>query len=103
MKCRTNRNIDVDANCFPKYVTTLDNGKKVIASGTVICRDEFPLADCVALVHNGLATPEDDECRQACNRTAAEIAAAKAAMDRLLSGKGLIEDEDEEEDEEDDE
>jgi len=103
MKCRTNRNIDADVNCFPGYVTTTETGKKIIAAGTLICRDEFPLANCVALVQNGLATPEDDECRQACNRTESEIAAAKAAMDRLLSGKGLIEDEDDEEDEEDEE
>jgi hypothetical protein len=103
MKCRTNRNIDADANCFPSYVTTAANGKKIIAAGTVICRDDFPLADCVALVQNGLATPEDEECRLACNRTTSEIAAAKEAMDRLLSGKGLMEDDDEDDEEEDDE
>jgi hypothetical protein len=104
VKCLTNRDIDADVNCFPKYVSENAGGKKVIKAGTVICRDEFPLANCVALVQNGLATPEDDECRLACNRTESEIAAAKAAMDRLLSGKGMAEDkEDENENEEDDE
>ena len=104
MKCRTSRNIDADVNCFPKYVTTTESGKKIISAGTLICHDEFPLANCVALVQNGLATPEDDECRLACNRTESEIAAAKAAMDRLLSGKGMSEDDEEEnENEEDDE
>lgn len=102
MKCRTIRDIDADVNCFPAYVSETATGKKVIRSGTVICCDEFPLADCVTLVLNGLAVPEDDECRKACNRSEAQIAAAKEAMDRLLSGKGLAEDEDEE-DEEDDE
>jgi hypothetical protein len=103
VKCKTNRNIDADVGCFPKYVTATESGKKIIAAGTIICRDEFPLANCVALVQNGLATPEDEECRAACNRTVVEIAAAKDAMDRLLSGKGLIEDEDDEEDEENEE
>ncbi len=102
MKCRTVRDIDADVNCFPAYVSETAMGKKVIRSGTVICRDEFPLADCVTLVLNGLAVPEDDECRKACNRSEAQIAAAKVAMDRLLSGKGLAEDQDYE-DEEDDE
>lgn len=104
MKCVTNRDIDADVKCFPKYVSENAIGKKVIKAGTIICRDEFPLADCVALVLNGLAVPEDDECRKACNRSEAQIAAAKAAMDRLLSGKGMAEDDEEEnETEEDDE
>jgi hypothetical protein len=103
MKCKTSRDIDADVGCFPKYITTTEAGKKIIAAGTVICRDEFPLANCVALVHNGLASPEDEECRAACNRTACEIAAAKEAMDRLLNGKGLPEDEDEDEDDEENE
>ena len=102
MKCKTTRDIDADAGCFPKYVTTTEAGKKIIASGTLICHDEFSLANCVALVQNGLADPADEECRIACNRTESEIAVAKEAMDRLLNGKGLLEDEDEE-DEEDDE
>lgn len=103
MKCLTTRDIDADVNCFAKYVSENAVGKKVIKGGTIICRDEFPSADCVALVLNGLATPADEECRKACNRTDAEIAAAKEAMDRLLSGKGLKEDEDDEDDEGDDE
>lgn len=102
MKCRTIRDIDADVNCFSAYVSETATGKKMIRSGTVICRDEFALADCVTLVLNGLAVPEDDECRKACNRSEAQIAAAKEAMDRLLSGKGLAEDENDE-DEEDDE
>lgn len=103
MKCKTIRDIDADVNCFPAYVSETATGKKVIRSGTVICRDEFPLADCVTLVLNGLAVPADEECRKACNRTEAQIAAAKEAMDRLLSGKGMVEDDEDDEDEEDDE
>jgi hypothetical protein len=106
VKCLTNRDIDADVNCFPKYVSETAVGKKVIKAGTIICRDEFSLADCVSLVLNGLATPADEECRNACNRSEAQIMAAKAAMDRLLSGKGMAEDkeeEDENENEEDDE
>lgn len=103
MKCKTTRDIDADAGCFPKYVTTTEAGKKIIASGTLICRDEFSLANCVALVQNGLADPADEECRLACNRTESEIAVAKEAMDRLLNGKGSPEDEDDDEDEENEE
>lgn len=103
MKCKTIRDIDADVNCFPAYVSENAMGKKVIRAGTVICRDEFPLADCVTLVLNGLAVPADEECRKACNRSEAQIAAAKEAMDRLLSGKGMVEDDEDDEDEEDDE
>lgn len=99
MKCKTTRDIDADVNCFPAYVTETPTGKKIIASGTLICHDEFPLANCVALVQNGLADPADEECKLACNRTASEIAAAKEAMNRLLSGNGLAEDEDEDDEE----
>jgi hypothetical protein len=90
-------------NCFPAYVTETPAGKKIIASGTLICHDEFPLANCVALVQNGLADPADEECKLACNRTESEIAVAQEAMHRLLSGKGLADDDDEEEDEENEE
>ena len=103
MKCKTTRDIDADVNCFPAYVTETPAGKKIIASGTLICHDEFPLANCVALVQNGLADPADEECRLACNRTESEIAVAKEAMDRLLNGKGSPEDEDDDEDEENEE
>ena len=99
MKCKTTRDIDADVNCFLPYVTETAAGKKIIASGTLICRNEFPLANCVALVQNGLADPADEECRLACNRTESEIAVAKEAMDRLLNGKGLFEDEDEDDEE----
>lgn len=99
MKCKTTRDIDADVNCFPAYVTETPAGKKIIASGTLICRDEFPLANCVALVQNGLADPADEECRLACNRTELEIAVAKDAMNRLLSGNGLAEDEDQDDEE----
>ena len=103
MKCKTIRDIDADVNCFPGYASENAMGKKVIRAGTVICRDEFALADCVTLVLNGLAVPADEECRKACNRSEAQIAAAKEAMDRLLSGKGMVEDDEDDEDEEDEE
>ena len=103
MKCKTIRDIGADAKCHPPYISRNALGRPVIKAGTVICKEEFALADCVALVQNGLAIPEDDECRAACNRTEFQIAAAKAAMDKLLSGKSLSGlDEDEEENEEED-
>jgi hypothetical protein len=105
VKCKTVRNIDVFAGCEP-YVIEIQFGqgmKKIIPAGTLICRDEYPPADCVKLVQNGLAEPADDECRQACNMTAAQINDAKVAMDRLLAGKGPVDDDEDEEPEEDDE
>lgn len=104
MKCKTTRAISADVNCHPPYVTTDVMGRKVIAAGTVICRDEFPLADCVKLVLNGLAVPEDEECRAGCNRSESDLAAAREAMDNLLAGKLFADedDEDEEPEEEDD-
>lgn len=89
MKCKTIRDVRADVNCYPQYVTLDAAGRKVIAAGTVICKDEFPLADCVTLVVNGLAVPEDDECREACGKSAAELSAARAAMTRLLSGRAM--------------
>jgi hypothetical protein len=103
VKCKTVREIRADVNCFPGYVSLNELGREVIKTGTVICRDEFPLADCVTLVLNGLATPEDEECRKACNRTDAEIAAAKAAMDKMLNPPVEESDEDESDDFEEDE
>lgn len=89
MKCKTIRDIRADVNCHPPYVTIDAAGRKVIAAGTVICKEEFPLADCVTLVVNGLAVPEDEECLVACGKSDAELAAARAAMVRLLSGKSM--------------
>lgn len=84
MKCQTTQDLRADVNCLPAYVTKNSMGRDVIARGTVICRDEFPPADCVTLVLNGLAVPVDDECREACNLDAAQIAAKVAAMERML-------------------
>lgn len=100
MKCRTTRNIDVYAGCEP-YVSTDVMGRKVIPAGTVICQAEYPPADCVALVRNGLADPVDDECRKAANRTQFELDAAKEAIERMYSGE-LPEDVDDDDDSEED-
>ena len=101
MKCKTTHDIRADVNCFPKYVTQNIMGRDIIAKGTVICRDEFALADCVSLVMNGLAMPVDDECRMACNLDAAQIAAKVEAMERLLHPP--LDEDDEDDDEEEDE
>lgn len=103
MKCKTIREIRADVNCHPPYVTRNALGREVIAAGTIVCRDEFPLADCVKLVQNGLAVPEDEECRRGCNRTEAQLQAAQDAMTKLLSGKSIAgNDDDESEDDEED-
>jgi len=100
VKCKTTQDLRCDVNCFPGYVTQNIMGRDIIAKGTVICRDEFALADCVTLVLNGLAVPVDDECRAACNLDAAQIAAKVAAMEKMLHPP---EDEDDDEYEDDDE
>ena len=46
----------------------------------------------LTLVQNGLAIPEDEECRLACNRTEHQLAAARMAMTKLLSGKSISDD-----------
>ena len=92
MKCKTIREIRADVNCHPPYVSKNSLGRDVIAAGVVICKEEFPLADCVTLVQNGLAIPEDEECRLACNRTEHQLAAARMAMTKLLSGKSISDD-----------
>lgn len=75
-------------------------GRDIIAKGTIICRDEFALADCVTLVLNGLAIPFDEECKAACNLDAMQIAAKVAAMEKLLHPTEVDEDEDEDEEDE---
>ena len=92
MKCKTIREIRADVNCYPPYVSKNSLGRDVIAAGVVICKEEFSLADCVTLVQNGLAIPEDEECRLACNRTEQQLAAARMAMTKLLSGKSITDD-----------
>ena len=101
MKCKTVRNIDSDTGCFPGYVSLDVMGRPVIAAGTVICRDEFPAANCVALVRNGLADPVDDECREACRMTDTQIREAQAAMDRMWTVDDSDDNADDTEDEDD--
>jgi hypothetical protein len=101
VKCKTIREIRCDVNCHPAYVSKNMHGRDVIAPGVVICKDEFPLADCVRLVLNGLAIPDDEECRLACNRTESQLQAARDAMDRMLNPLVEDEEDDDTEDEED--
>ena len=100
MKCKTIREIRCDVNCHPAYVSKNSEGRDVIAPGVVICRDEFPLADCVTLVLNGMAIPDDEECRLACNRSESQLQAARDAMERMLNPP-VEDEEDDDEDEED--
>ena len=101
MKCKTVQDLRADVNCYPGYVTQNVMGRDIIAKGTVICRAEFALANCVSLVLNGLAVPFDDECRDACNLNEVQIAAKVAAMEKMLHPpEDDSEDDDEEEEEE---
>jgi len=101
VKCKTIREIRCDVNCHPAYVSKNAEGRDVIAPGVVICMDEFPLADCVTLVLNGMAIPDDEECRLACNRTESQLQAARDAMERMLNP--LVEDEEDDDEDEEDE
>lgn len=100
MKCKTVQDLRADVNCHPPYVTKNVMGREIVAAGTVICRDEFPLADCVTLVLNGLAIPVDEECQKACNLTQVELDRKVAAMEKMLHPKEDEEDEFEDEEEE---
>ena len=99
MKCKTVQDLRCDVHCYPGYISQNVMGRDVIAKGTIICRDEFALADCVSLVRNGLAIPMDEECRKASDMSQAKIDAAVAAMEKMLHPKEDDEEDEYEEDE----
>lgn len=103
MRCKATRDIGVAPLCDPKLVTQNELGRPVIANGTVIDEAECPTADCVRLVKSGMAVPLDDECREACKMTDTQIAAAQAAVDKMMVARGVEGDEDDDDIDEEDE
>jgi len=88
MKCKTTRDLGV-VDSWESPLIAIRNGRRVIPSGTIIDQGEHPETRCVALVRNGEAVPMDDECREACEMSAQQIAAAVAARARIeMSDEG---------------
>lgn len=95
MKCKTTRDLAVVPTWKSPLIVT-DGKRRYVAAGTIIDQHEHPETNCVALVRNGEAVPMDEECREAAQMTAAQVAAAVTARERLE--KGELEEPDEESD-----
>ncbi len=95
MKCRITRdNLQVE----PSAVNTLKPSlreqvieRKVLESGRDVVRHFWKygaivdLPDCFWLVRMGCAVPADEDCNAKANMTAAQMAAAQIAQDRLVA------------------
>lgn len=93
MKCKTTRDLAVVPTWKSPLIAT-DGKRRYVPAGTIIDQQEHPETNCVALVRNGEAVPMDEECREAASMSAAQVAAAVAARERLE--KGELEEPDEE-------
>jgi len=82
VKCRTTRELGV-VDCWESPLIVESDSRRFIPAGTEIDQSAHPETNCVALVQNGEAVPVDDECREACRMTQAQIDAAVRANHRL--------------------
>ena len=82
MKCRTTRELGV-VDCWESPLIVESDSRRFIPAGTEIDQTAHPETNCVALVQNGEAVPLDDECREACQMTQAQIEAAVRANQKL--------------------
>jgi len=82
VKCRTTRELGV-VDCWESPLIVESDSRRFIPAGTEIDQSAHPETNCVALVQNGEAVPVDDECRQPCRMTQAQIDAAVMANHRL--------------------
>lgn len=82
MKCRTTRELGV-VDCWESPLIVESDSRRFIPAGTEIDQAAHPETNCVALVRNGEAVPLDDECREACRMTQAQIEAAVRANHKL--------------------
>ena len=82
MKCRTTRELGV-VDCWESPLIVESDSRRFIPAGTEIDQTTHPETNCVALVQNGEAVPLDDECREACRMTQAQIEAAVRANHKL--------------------
>ena len=82
MKCRTTRELGV-VDCWESPLIVESDSRRFIPAGTEIDQTAHPETNCVALVQNGEAVPLDDECREACRMTQAQIEAAVRANHKL--------------------
>ena len=82
MTCRTTRELGV-VDCWESPLIVESDSRRFIPAGTEIDQSAHPETNCVALVQNGEAVPVDDECREACRMTQAQIDAAVRANHKL--------------------
>ena len=86
MKCKTTRDLAVVPTWQSPLIVS-DGKRRYVPAGTIIDQHEHPETNCVALVRNGEAVPMDEECREAASMSAAQVAAAVAARERLEKGE----------------
>ncbi len=84
MKCRVTR----DLGACPEWQSPLivvKNFRRVVAAGTIIDQEQHPETNVVALIRAGEAVPVDDEAREACKMTPAQIEAAQRAVQKMYT------------------
>lgn len=97
MKCRTTRDLGV-VDCWESPLIVESDSRRFIPAHTEIDQALHPETNCVALVQNGEAVPIDDECREACSMTQAQIEAAVRANYKLFAPEDTKTEEDDEQD-----
>lgn len=97
MKCITTRDLGV-VDCWESPLIVESDSRRFVPAGTEIDQELHPETNCVALVRNGEAVPLDDECREACSMTQAQIEAAVRANHKLYSPEETQTEEDDEQD-----
>ena len=100
MKCKTTRELGV-VDCWESPLIVESDSRRFIPAGTEIDQTAHPETNCVALVRNGEAVPLDEECREACRMTQAQIDAAVCAQYRMHTPNGADTTEEGDDDEED--
>jgi hypothetical protein len=81
MKCKTTRVLGV-VDTWKSPLIVESDSRRFIPAGTEIDQSVHTETNCVALVRNGEAVPADEECRDACRMTQAQIHAAVEAQRR---------------------
>lgn len=82
MRCQYTRDVDAGPQCPPELITE-KHGRKIIAAGTIIDQQKYPITRPDHDVRAGIAIPLDDECRKACGMSTEQIAAAQKALAKM--------------------
>ena len=81
MKCKVTRDLDA-CPWWESPLIVEKNGRRVVAAGTEIDQHVHPDTNVLFLIRNGEAVPADDEARNGCKMTPAQILAAQEARER---------------------